>query len=222
MPPWTWVARRATSMPMSVHHAFDTGVSRSASSPFTRRVSSSSRVSLQVDGLGVEIEQAAHRLDGGAHREQHAAHVGVLDDRAGLAGRCRGRPALAPFGRVGGRLLVRGLGHRQTGETDGEPGVVHHREHGAHTSVQVSHQVADGFVVLHDARGAGVDAELVLDRQAPRHGCAQHRVEQELRHDEAGDPPRARRGVGCPRQDEVDDVVDEVVLPVGDEDLRCR
>ena len=42
---------------------------------------------------------------------------------------------------------------------------------------------------------------------------------QELRHEEQRDAARARRRVGQPRQHEMDDVVGEVVLAVGDEDL---
>ena len=47
-------------------------------------------------------------------------------------------------------------------------------------------------------------------------------VEQKLRHQEQRDAARAGRRVGQPRQHEMDDVVGEVVLAVGDEDLAPR
>ena len=67
-----------------------------------------------------------------------------------------------------------------------------------------------------------MDAELVLDRMrahvVARAGRAVG-VQQELRHQEQRDAARAGRRVRQPRQHEVDDVVGEVVLAIGDEDL---
>ena len=67
-----------------------------------------------------------------------------------------------------------------------------------------------------------MDAELVLDRmRAHVVAFAERavRVDQEFRHQEQRDALGAGRCIGQPRQDEVHDVVGEVVLAIGDEDL---
>ena len=67
-----------------------------------------------------------------------------------------------------------------------------------------------------------MDAELVLDRMGAHVVASRQRavgVEQEFGHQEQRDAARAGRRVRQPRQHEVDDVVGEVVLAVGDEDL---
>ena len=67
-----------------------------------------------------------------------------------------------------------------------------------------------------------MDAELVLERHAAQvvalAGLAVG-IGQELRHDEQRDAAHARRRVGRARQHQVHDVLGEVVLAVGDEDL---
>ena len=135
------------------------------------------------------------------------------------------RPPLPPLTGVGRRLLVGPLGQRQALEADRQPGVVHHREHVAHAGVGLADEVADRaalVAVAHDAGRAGVDADLVLGGHHPQvvadAGPAVG-VEQVLRHDEAGDAAGAGGRVGDAGQHEVDDVVGEVVLAVGDEDL---
>ena len=67
-----------------------------------------------------------------------------------------------------------------------------------------------------------MDAELVLDRCGAQVVARAERavvVDQELRHQEQRDALVAGGRVGQPCQHEVDDVVGEVVLAVGDEDL---
>ena len=67
-----------------------------------------------------------------------------------------------------------------------------------------------------------MDAELVLDRMAARIVARAERavvVHEELRHEEQRDALRAGRRIGQPRQHEMDDVVGEIVLAIGDEDL---
>ena len=142
----------------------------------------------EVEALGVEVRQAPQRLDVRLHRQQHPAHVGVVDDRR-VARRAR-RPALAALGGVGHRLLVRPLAERQPLQPDRQAGRVHHLEHVAHALVGLADEVADGVVVGHHARRAGVDAHLVLDRHALDGVALAERavvVDEELRHDEAGD-----------------------------------
>src|SRR5215472_12573994 len=77
-------------------------------------------------------------------------------------------PALDPFpGIVAGRLIGP-LGDPQPLQSDLLPSLVHHREHVRQALVFPAHQIADRALPLakaHDASGAGVDAELVLDRR---------------------------------------------------------
>ncbi len=153
----------------------------------------------------------------------------MLDDGGLLTGRCPHRPPLAALLRVGPRILVGPLGEGQALEAHREPGVVHHREHVAHSLVLLADQVADrplaGVAVGHDAGGARLDAHLVLDGHAAhvvgltRAAVVTH---QELGHDEAGDALGARRGVGGAGQHQVHDVVGHVVVTEGDEDLLAR
>jgi hypothetical protein len=70
-----------------------------------------------------------------------------------------------------------------------------------------------------------VDAQLVLDRDAAHVVALAQRavgVDQELRHQEQRDALHAPRRVGQARQHQVDDVVGEVVLAEGDEDLLAE
>ena len=48
------------------------------------------------------------------------------------------------------------------------------------------------------------------------------RLDQEFRHEEQRDAARAGRRVGQPREHEMDDVVGEIVLAIGDEDLLAE
>jgi len=67
-----------------------------------------------------------------------------------------------------------------------------------------------------------MNAELVLDRLRARVVALPKRavgIEQELRHQKERDALRAGRRIGEPRQHQMNNVVGEVVLAVGDEDL---
>ena len=70
-----------------------------------------------------------------------------------------------------------------------------------------------------------MDAHLVLDRaagDAVARRRASRRVDDHLRHDEQRDALDARRRAFDARQHQVDDVLGQVVLAGGDEDLLCR
>ena len=155
-----------------------------------------------------------------AHVHEHPPDVGVVDDRARLALRRVRGPALHPLLGVADRRLVGPLGEAEALQPDRQAGRVHHREHVPHAGVGLADEVADGAVVLHRAGGAGVDAHLVLDADAA-HGVALAGVEH-LRHDEAADATGAGRRVGDAGEHEVDDVLGQVLLAVGDEDLLAR
>ena len=178
-----------------------------------------------VDGGGVGVDQAAHGVDPGPLGHQHPAHVGVIDDRARRAPGGADGGALEALGGIGQGLLVGALRQGQPLEPDREAGVVHHGEHVAHPVALLPDEPADGPVGLAVAEhtgGTGVDAELVLQRHAgdvialPQLTAGAHQV---LGYQEHGDAPGAGGRVGGAGQDEVDDVVGQIVLAVGDEDL---
>ena len=131
-------------------------------------------------------------------------------------------PALA---RVGERQLRGAFGDADALQADREPGAVHHGEHGGHAGILFADDEAGGAAAIAEDHGAGrraVDAELVLDRMRAHVVAGAERavgVEQDFGHQEQRNAARAGRRVGQPRQHEMDDVVGEVVLAVGDEDL---
>ena len=132
--------------------------------------------------------------------------------RAGRSAPPVAAPPLDPLPGVGERGLIGALGDRQALEADLEAGVVHHGEHRAHAALLLADQVADRAVVVperHDAGGAGVDAELVLQRDAAHVVARPERavgLDQELRDQEQRDAARAGRRVRRARQHHVDDV----------------
>ena len=91
----------------------------------------------------------------------------MLNDEALLASRGANCTTLATLVRVLHRILVGAFGDGKTLQTDGEAGVVHHREHVAHAFVFFSDEPSDGsvvFAVRHHTRRRTVDTEFVLDR----------------------------------------------------------
>ena len=129
---------------------------------------------------------------------------------------------LAAVLRVGRCALIGGLAQAQALEADAEASPVHHREHAAQALVRLADQVALGLVEVHHAGGRAVNAHLLLDGAAgdpvgrPRRAVF---LEPALRHQEEADAAHARRRVGQLRQHEVDDVLGQVMLAGGDEDL---
>ena len=117
------------------------------------------------------------------------------------------------------------LASRQTLDRHRQAGVVHHGEHQRHALVQVADQFADGAAIVavgHDAGRAGVDADLSLQRDAAQIVASAGRTVgfgQKLRHDEQRDALAARRRIRRPGQHEMNDVLGQVVLAIGDEDL---
>ena len=178
-----------------------------------------------VDGFGVAVGESAHRAGGGPHVQQHPPNVGMVDYRRRLGGGRSGRAALAALVGVGEGLLVGPLGDGHPLQADAQAGVVHHREHGPHPAVLLADEEPHRAVVVavgHHAGGTGMDPQLVLDRHAAHVVAGAGRPvggRQVLGHQEAADPPGPRRCVGRAGQHQVNDVVGEVVLAVGDEDL---
>ena len=209
---------------MSVENALAIGVSREARSCAALRAAPSglrwARSIATRSGVGDRACSAGQR----AHGEQHALDVGMRDDRARAGWRAIGA-ALPAFARIGERLLGRTLGDRDPLQAHRKPRLVHHGEHAGHAAVLLADEEAGGAAAVavdHGAGGRGVNAELVLDRMRARVVALPGRavgVEQEFRHEEQRNALGSRRRVGQPRQHEMDDVVGEIVLAVGDEDL---
>ena len=171
-----------------------------------------------------DVAQRAHRLGLGLHAHQHAAHVGVVDDGHRLAA-ARDVAALDALFRIGERLLVGALGDRKAFHAHRESREIHHDEHVFQAAILLADQVADRVFVYEDGSRARVDAELVLDRGAlhlvplPRRAVGVH---QELRHEEQRDAAHALGRALHAREHEMDDVLRQIVLAVGDEDLLSR
>src|SRR5690606_28769292 len=170
------------------------------------------------------VGEGTYRLRLGAHRHQHAAHVRVTDDRHRLTP-ARGIATLHAIMGIGTRLLQRALGDRHALQAYAEPGIVHHGEHVFDAAALLADQPADGasgVAIGHDAGGAGVDAQLVLDRgDAQVVAFAQRtvRLRQELRHDEERDALYPWRRIRRAGEHHVHDVVGEIVLAIGDKNL---
>ncbi len=143
--------------------------------------------------------------------EQHAAHVGVHDDRVGglVPGHRTGRrAALQALAGVGDGALVGHLGAADALDADGQALVVHHGEHRRQALVDFADQPATGAVEVHHAGGRGLDPHLVTCLVCP--GPAAAGPGAGLGPALAGgpglgrsarsacrSPPADRRGLGC-------------------------
>src|SRR5258706_11517580 len=103
--------------------------------------------------------------------------------------------------------------------------MVHHGEQAGYAMVLVADDKTGGapaVAIDHGAGRGGVNAELVLDRMRTDIVSAAERavgIWQEFGHEEKRNAFRSRRRVGKPRQHQMNDVVGEIVLAVGDEGL---
>ncbi|MBA7475862.1 hypothetical protein ES707_11236 [subsurface metagenome] len=137
------------------------------------------------------------------------------------------RAALLALLRKGQRLLEGAVGNADALQADAEARLVHHGEHAGHAFVLFADEIADraaGIAHGHGAGGGGVDAELVLDaRGIDVVALAQRAVgiDEEFRHQEQRNAPRARGRIGQACEHEMHDVVGHVVFAIGDEDLRA-
>ena len=155
-----------------------------------------------------------------------------MDDRRHAVAAIACRPALPALPGIGERLLEGGLGDADALHADRQPGVVHHGEHAGQAAVFLADQPADralrfdeAVAIDHRAGRRGVDAELVLEAGAEDIVAGADPavvIDQEFRHQEERDAAGSRWRVGQPRQHHVDDVVGQVVLAIGDEDLLAR
>ncbi|MNF86771.1 hypothetical protein D3C84_692190 [compost metagenome] len=108
----------------------------------------------QIELLANVAGEGAATLGQGFHAQQHAAHVGVIDDRVGglvLGYRAGRRAALDTLAGVGCRRLVGGIGAADALDADGQALVVHHGEHRGQAPVRLTDQVAGGAIEVHHA-----------------------------------------------------------------------
>lgn len=73
---------------------------------------------------GQHVTQRAHRLDLRLHRQQHAAPIGVMNDRHAVAAPLPHRLALDPLLGIVARRLVSAFGNPQPLQPDLLPGFV--------------------------------------------------------------------------------------------------
>ena len=100
---------------------------------------------------------------------QHAADVGVDDDRIGRAVRilrAGDRAALQAILRVGDAVLIRDFRLREALQANAQARHVHHREHGVEAFVLHADQIADSVIVIEHARRVAVNAHLLFDLAA--------------------------------------------------------
>ena len=185
-------------------------------------------------GIARQVELLAHiggkrpaPFGEGAHGQQHAPHIAVVDDRVGgfvPQLRAHGGAALQALVGVAGSRLVRRLGTADALDADRQAFIVHHGEHGRQALVRGAHQITRGCVEIHHAGGRRLDTHLVFDRAAvgsialaqPAIG-----VNQELGHQEQRDALGTGGRIGQLGQHQVDDVLGQVLLAAGDEDLAA-
>ena len=142
----------------------------------------------------------------------------VLEFRA--AERAAGEPVLG----VGGGVLIGDLGQRQPLHADAEARFVHHHEHRVQAAVRLPDQPAGRAVIVHHAGGIAVDPHLLFDRAAGDRVARADRAvlgRHEFGDDEEGNSLDAFRRALDAGQHQVDDILGEIVLAGGDEDLRA-
>ena len=148
----------------------------------------------------------------------------MRDDRA-RAFTAAERSALPAVAGIGQCLLRGALRDRDALQPNRKAGLVHHGEHAGHAAVFLADQVTGGAPAVTENHRAGrrsMNAELVLDRMRAHVVAGPWRavgIEEKFRDQEQRDASGAGRRVGEPRQHHVDDIVGQVVLAVGDENL---
>ena len=166
------------------------------------------------------IADGAGCCDAGAHGRQGTAHIGMVQDRGGAID--ARRLALLALLRVFERRLISRLAHGNALKADIQPRRVHHREHAGQALVGFADQPARGAVILHHAGGGGVDTDLLFQAdtfQAVAFAEAAVFTHEEFRHQEQRHAARPGRRIRQARQDQVDDVLGDVMVAPGDEDL---
>ena len=163
-----------------------------------------------------------------AHRHEHAAHIGMVDDGCTRANGAVDRAALHPVLRKTHGRLVRPFRDGYALDAHAVTGGVHHDEHVLQTAVFLTDQIAHRTAMvakLQHCGGACLDSHLVLNADAMHIvGCTQCAIgiDLELGHDEQADALHTLWRALYPGQHQMNDVLGHVVLTPGDEDLGTK
>ena len=157
-------------------------------------------------------------------RQQHAPHIGVLDDRHLRLGRVLGakRAALAALLGVAKRIAIARMAQHGRAEADPDARLVHHLEHDGETLVALTDELRHAIIVLaegEDRRGRAAIAHLVKEaHKGDVVGRATSAIgrQPEPRHDEEREAFHSRGRAFGAREHEVDDVVRQLVLAARD------
>ena len=181
----------------------------------------------RVAGGCGHVGQGARAFHVGAHGQQHAFDVGVVND----GNRAIGAGQVAALGAVMGeadRFLIRPVRNGNALHADRKTGCVHHDEHILQPAVLLADQITHRAAVvakLQHRRRAGLDAQFMLNRHTPGVVARTERaivVDHEFGHHEQRDTFHTFRRAWDTGQHQMDDVLRHVVLAVGDENLGAE
>ena len=145
----------------------------------------------------------------------------------GALGTFRQALARAPLFGVSGSRLIGGLAERQALHADAEAGAVHHGEHATQAFMRLADEIALGLVEIEYAGGRAVNAHLLFDRAA---GDAIARAEfsacavafdVEFGYQKKRNAAHARRCIGQFSEHKMDNVIRQIMLAGGDENLAA-
>eukprot|EP01022_Parablepharisma_sp_SALTPOND_P036533 TRINITY_DN997_c0_g3_i1.p1 TRINITY_DN997_c0_g3~~TRINITY_DN997_c0_g3_i1.p1 ORF type:complete len:1016 (+),score=293.40 TRINITY_DN997_c0_g3_i1:1785-4832(+) len=173
----------------------------------------------QVQQQAGPAGQHARAFDAAALFHQQFLYGRMMGDQVTPRhrGSARGRARLAALAGIGGGPLPCRLRQPQPLRAHMQARRIHHHEHGGQSASRLAHQPALCLLEAQAAGGAAMDPHLVFDTRAPHAITAaigQHPWRQQQRQALA-----AGQRIGQACQHQVDDVVGEIVLATGDEDL---
>ena len=123
------------------------------------------------------------------------------------------------------RILITGITEHGGAHADADARLVHHVEHVAQALVRLADQITDRPALLAEiehGRSGATPAHLV-QQPGQRHIVARAEaavgVDQKLRHDEQRNPLHPSRCALDPRQHQMHDVVTQLVIAAGNENL---
>ncbi|MNF49427.1 hypothetical protein D3C84_306980 [compost metagenome] len=171
--------------------------------------------------------QVKRTFDVSLLRQQHAFHVGMLNDRH----RCSVRvlavwhAALRTLAGVFQRVQIAGVTKHHRAHADADPRLVHHLEHVTQTMVRLAHQIADALAVIAEIQcgGGGAAPAHLVEQPGQQHVVALAEaaivVDQELGHDEQRNALHPGRRVRQLGQHHVHDVFRQRMIATRDENL---
>ena len=177
---------------------------------------------------GRVIQHGPTALGDGFLGQEHPAHIGMVNQAIGHLIRlffARECPHGASILGIGQRPLIGQFRWPDTLNGSADPGSVHEGEHAVQPFVLGPDQVTGGPVEIEHAGGRGLDAHFLFQTATDhRVTCTQATlfVGQELGHDKQADTPGALGSVRQTSEDNVDNVLGQVVIAGGNENLGAR